>query len=57
MITTSKRVIPKNLIYVGNFADAVHPEKEFISQFDADVKAYFWKELEENMLWCNSNVK
>ena len=57
MITTSKRAIPKNLIYVGNFADASHPEKEFISQFDADIKAYFWKELEENMLLRHIKVK
>ena len=57
MITTSKRVIPQNLIYAGNFAGATHPAKEFVSQFDADIKAYFWKELEENLLWCYSNVK
>jgi hypothetical protein len=52
MITTSQRAIPKNLIYVGNFTDATHPAKEFISQWDVEIKAYFWKELEENMLWC-----
>lgn len=52
MITTSQRSIPKNLLYVGNFADVEHPAKEFVSQFDADIKAYFWKDLEEEMLWC-----
>lgn len=57
MITTSQRVIPKKLIYVGNFAGAAHPAKEFVSQFDSDIKAYSWKELEEKILWSYSNVK
>lgn len=57
MITTSKRVIPRDLVYVGNFAGAKHPAKEFISQWDVEIKAYFWNELEQKMLWCYSNVK
>lgn len=28
--STCKRVIPKSLIYVGNFADAVPPKQEFV---------------------------
>lgn len=57
MITTSQRVIPQNLIFVSNFSGTTHPAKEFVSQFDADIKAYSWKELEEKMLWSYSNVK
>ena len=57
MITTSKRSIPKNLIYVGNYAGAKHPAKEFVSQWDVEIRPFFWKELEQKMLWCYSNVK
>lgn len=30
LLSTCKRVIPKSLIYVGNFADAVPPKQEFV---------------------------
>ena len=57
MITTSKRVIPKKLVYVGNFAGAKHPAKDYVSQWDVEIQAYFWKDLEEKMLWNYCNVK
>lgn len=57
MITTSKRLIPKNLIYVGNFAGAKHPIKEFVSFYDVEIHAYPWKNLEIKLLLCYSKVK
>ena len=56
IITTSKRSIPKNLIYVGNFAGAQHPAKDYVSQWDEEIETYFWKDLVEELLWCYSNV-
>ena len=55
MITQTKRVIPKNLIYVGNFAGAKRPAKDYVSQWEAEITAYVWKDLEEKMLrnYCN----
>ena len=52
IITTSKRSLPKDLVYVGNFAGAKHPAMEYVSQFDAEILAYRWTQLEEKILWC-----
>lgn len=54
VITTSQRSIPKNLIYIGNFSGAKHPEKEYIREFEVEISVSFWKELEEKMLECYS---
>ena len=37
LLNTSKRVIPTKLIYVGNFANAVHPQKEFVSHSKENI--------------------
>lgn len=30
LLNTSKRIIPEKLIYIGNFVNAVRPQKEFV---------------------------
>ena len=45
LITTSKRSYPKSLIYVGNYADATRPHKEFIQHDKICYHVCKWKEL------------
>ena len=42
--STCKRVIPKSLIYVGNFADAVPPKQEFVPFSKKNIRAERWGE-------------
>lgn len=42
LITTSNRVIPKSLIYVGNFEDAAKPENEFVQHKKINICSSFW---------------
>ena len=42
LITTSKRVIPKSLVYVGNFAGAVKPKREFIPHEKMNICTVRW---------------
>lgn len=46
LIHTSKKVIPANLIYVGNFANAARPQKEFIPHVKVNIVAAAWKKFE-----------
>lgn len=57
LIATSARSAPRNLIYLGNFAGAEHPSKEYIPPWDVNIPSYFWKEVEEKILMCYVNVK
>lgn len=50
LISTSQRVIPKKLIYVGNFAEATMPKGEFIPHDKINLSAVAWKSFEEDML-------
>lgn len=47
LLNTSKRVIPTKLIYVGNFANAIRPQKEFIPHSKEDVVSVSWKQFDE----------
>ena len=49
LITTSKRVIPKDLIYVGNYHSATLPEKEFIPHTRLNISNAFWKKNEDTI--------
>ena len=42
--STCKRVIPKSLIYVGNFADAVPPKQEFVPFSKINIRTERWGE-------------
>lgn len=49
LITTSKRVIPKDLIYVGNYISAKMPEKEFIPHTKLNISYISWKCKEDTI--------
>ena len=63
LLNTSKRVIPTNLIYVGNFADAVHPQKEFVPHLKENVVSVSWKQFDETFetkmikWYCGHNLR
>ena len=46
LLTTSKRSIPSKLIYLGNFAEAVCPSKEFIPHSEFNISFVQWREFE-----------
>lgn len=47
LITTSKRVIPAKLCYVGNFSNTARPQFELIPSYGPSLLVHFWKELPE----------
>ena len=47
LLSTSKRVIPKKLIYVGNFVNTIRPPKEFIPHSKENVVPVSWKQFDE----------
>ena len=63
LLNTSKRVIPTKLIYVGNFANAVPPQKEFVPHSKENVVSVSWKQFDETFetkmikLYCGHNLK
>lgn len=56
LLSTSKRVIPKSLIYIGNFAGAAKPKREFIPHDNSGIWTTFWgnngEKLEEFVMEC-----
>ena len=63
LLNTSKRVIPTNLIYVGNFANAAHPQKEFVPHSKENVVSVSWKQGDETFetkmikRYCGHNLR
>ena len=63
LLNTSKRVIPAKLIYVGNFANAVRPQKEFIPHSKVNIGTVSWKLFDETFetkmikLYCGHNLR
>lgn len=49
LITTSKKVIPKKLIYVGCFADATAPAIEFRPEYLVETPALPWQQFHETI--------
>lgn len=47
LLNTSKNVIPKNLIYIGNFPHLKTPPKEFVPHVDSNIPGFSWKCLEQ----------
>lgn len=45
LVTTSKRIIPKKLIYLGNYLNVMSPKNEFIAH--RSYISVLWKKLEE----------
>jgi len=50
VITTSKRVIPSKLIFIGNLPQTLPPEKEHIPEHKVSTPSVFWKEIEPWLL-------
>ena len=50
LLNTSKRVIPKKLIYVGNFPDAPRPQKEFIPHVKVNIGVIWWKHFDLSLI-------
>ena len=52
LLHTSKRVIPKNLIYVGRFENIVRPKNEFVPHIKFNILHTYWQNnvFEEEMI-------
>lgn len=63
LLNTSKRVIPTKLIYVGNFANTIRPQKEFVPHSKENVVFVSWKQFDETFetkmikLYCGHNLR
>lgn len=47
IVTESKKQVPSSLLYVGNFLNAVPPEKEFIPHTKLNVDTVYWKNFDD----------
>ena len=47
LIKESKRSVPNDLIYVGNFLNAEPPYHEFIPHTKLDIQTCHWKKFNE----------
>lgn len=63
LLNTSKRAIPTKLIYVGNFANAVRPQREFIPHSKENIVTVSWKQFDETFetkmikRYCGHNLR
>ena len=63
ILNTSKKVIPAKLIYVGNYANAVLPQKEFIPHSKENIITVAWKQFDETFetkmikRYCGHNLR
>lgn len=63
LLNTSKGVIPTKLIYVGNFVNAVRPQKEFIPHSKENIVTVSWKQFDETFetkmikRYCGHNLR
>ncbi|MGN1155420.1 MAG: hypothetical protein ACI4TK_04520 [Agathobacter sp.] len=63
LLNTSKRVIPTKLIYVGNFANSICPQKEFIPHSKENIVSVSWKQFDETFetkmikRYCEHNLR
>lgn len=57
LINTSKRVIPKKLVYVGNYKDIRPPHLEFVPE-DISIPGFMWKFFDNIMIerYCGYNL-
>ena len=46
---TSKRSIPKKLIYLGNYQNVTPPHNEYIDNIEQQVPLFIWETLEESL--------
>ena len=63
LLNTSKSFIPSKLIYLGNFANAIWPPKEFIPHSKDNVVTVSWKQFDETFetkmikRYCGHNLR
>ena len=63
LLNTSKRVIPKNLIYLGCFQGATPPKNEFIPHTKINISTISWEKYGETFetrmikTYCNHNLR
>lgn len=59
LINTSKRVIPKNLVFVGNFRNIKPPKQEFVPQNELSIPSFLWKFFDKIMIdtYCGYNLR
>ena len=50
LISTSKRIIPKKLGFLGNYQNIMPPKNEDIPEDDINIALYSWKEFERRMI-------
>lgn len=58
LLNTSKKIIPKNLIYVGNYSNIIQPSMEYISP-KGDYPGFAWKFFEKIMIdrYCHFTAR
>ena len=49
ILNTSKKIIPKTLIYLGN-SNIVHLVDEYTPEYDVSYSRFHWKQMEERMI-------
>ncbi len=63
IMNTSERVIPHKLMYIGNFIDALPPEKEFIPYSKMNIIKTMWESIGDNFetkmikRYCGHNLR
>jgi hypothetical protein len=59
LITTSARIIPKKLIFIGNFLQIIPPVKEFIPRNKVELSSTQWKDFEQRVIerYCGYNLR
>jgi len=63
LLNTSKKVIPKKLIYVGNFVQASCPKIEFVPHSKINIFSVFWEKFNETFetkmikMYCGHNLR
>ena len=63
LINTSKKIIPKDLIYVGNFVNSIRPEKEFIPHSKINIPSVACNNLSDSFetkmikRYCGHNLR
>ena len=63
LLNISKKVIPKKLLYIGNFASAVSPHQEFVPHSKENIVTVSWKQLDETFetkmikRYCGHNLR
>lgn len=50
LLNTSRKIIPKKLVYIGNFINANPPEKEFVPCCFESLQVFSWKLFESNVI-------